>query len=182
MSLIDSNMQVNAARLANKFNFIIEGGETERYHTVRTLYKETVGQHSFEVALYCYLMVEKPSVNLILAALMHDLAEHQTGDAPSNAKRKYNLRSQYKAIEAGIMQDIGLVVPLTEAEERILKVADYIQGMSFCVREMQMGNRKMKVIFDRYSSYFDEYHLDGNAEVLYNEVMASYLDLHEKWI
>jgi len=153
--------------------FITAGSEVKRYHTVRTIQEETVGHHSFGVAMYCYLLC-KPSANLLIAALLHDLAEHVTGDLPSPAKRAYGIGDQVNELEARLLRDVGFEIELNEAEKRTLKLADIFQGMSFCVREIQLGNTLMKTIFNRYASYAEEKVLVGEERVLFNTIMEIY--------
>lgn len=153
--------------------FITAGGEVTRYHTVRVLQQETVGHHSFGVAMYCYLM-GSPSANLLMAALTHDLAEHITGDCPAPAKRELGIGEAMNALEDRILRDIGLEFPLTDAERRTLKLADIFQGMSFCTRELQLGNQNIRPIFNRYKSYAEEKVLVGAERELFDTIMEIY--------
>ena len=68
--------------MKHTLDFILAGSEVKRYHTVTTLVSETVGHHSHGVAMMCLMFDPMASRQLLMAALFHDLAEHQTGDIP----------------------------------------------------------------------------------------------------
>ena len=148
--------------------FVSAGTEVARYHTVRTLQAETVGHHSHGVALLCLLLRPDATPALLKAALVHDLAEHQLGDLPSPAKKKYGIGEQVNALEAELLRGVGLDVALTGDEQRTLKIADILQGMMFCRREIDLGNNKMRVIFERYCSYAEDMMLVGRESVIYS--------------
>ena len=65
-------------------------GEVARYHTYSTKFNcsQTVAAHSWGVALLAILLSEKPNLNMVLSALMHDATELCTGDIPAPTKCK----------------------------------------------------------------------------------------------
>lgn len=153
--------------MRKKIEFIVAGSETTRYHTVRTLQTETVGHHSHGVAMYCVLLGGTP--NTVVAALTHDLAEHQLGDIPAPAKRQYGIGATVNELEERLLLDVGLRGEmLTKAELRTLKLADIFQGMTFCIREMQLGNKSMDIIYRRYASYAEDHVLVGKERELFD--------------
>jgi len=156
----------------DRINFIISGSEVTRYHTVRTLTEETVGHHSHMVAMLCILLTEEgfPSSELLMGALVHDLAEHQTGDIPSPAKREYGIGEQVSELEERLLRSACLDVELSKKEARTLKMADLAQGALFCVRELQLGNRLASVVYDRYMSYAESLVLSGRELELFNTI------------
>ena len=155
--------------MKDRLKFIVAGSEVERYHTVRTLTTETVGHHSHGVAMICVMLRGcQASKDLLLAALAHDLAEHQLGDIPSPAKREYGIGEQVNALEEKLLKSVGLDVELNRDDARTLKLADIAQGAIFCAREMQLGNRGMKVVYDRYKSYAEAFVLLGRERELFN--------------
>lgn len=159
--------------MIDKFKFIRDGGEVRRYHTVRTIHQETVAEHSFGVAMYCYLLCN-PSANLLMAALTHDLAEHKLADIPSPMKRELNISDVINDMEERLLREIGMDFPLTTAEKRVLKLADIMQGMSFCLREMQFGNSEIDVVFHRYADYGNDMNLVGDELELFSVIMNFY--------
>jgi 5'-deoxynucleotidase YfbR-like HD superfamily hydrolase len=140
--------------MRNRIEFFLDGAETERYHTIRTLQRETVGHHSHGVAMFVVLMGGGEEV--LRAALYHDLAEHILGDIPSPAKKKYGIGEQVNELEDQLLKSVGFGIALGDRSKRILKFADIFQGMSFCTREVKMGNTKLASVFYRYKTYAEE--------------------------
>lgn len=159
--------------MKDKLKFICDGANTRRYHTVPTLLTETVGHHSHGVAMIAHLLMSNRTYNpqVIHAALLHDLAEHQVGDVPSPSKREFGIADQINELEDRLMRAAGLPVPKLFAEdERVLKLADLAQGALFCAQEMEMGNGKMRLVFDRYVSYAEQMILVGVEKELFQAI------------
>jgi 5'-deoxynucleotidase YfbR-like HD superfamily hydrolase len=155
--------------LKDTLNFIMAGTEVTRYHTVTTLVKETVGHHSHGVAMLALLLNPLASRQVLMAALFHDLAEHQTGDIPSPAKRQFGIGDKVDELEHRLMRAAGIVMPeLSPEDARTLKLADLAQGALFCARELSLGNRRMQAVFDRYLAYAQEMILVGRERELFN--------------
>jgi 5'-deoxynucleotidase YfbR-like HD superfamily hydrolase len=150
-------------------DFILAGSEVKRYHTVTTLVSETVGHHSHGVAMLCLMFDPMASRQLLMAALFHDLAEHQTGDIPSPAKREFGIGGKVDELELRLMTAAGIVMPhLSPEDKRTLKLADVAQGALFCAREISLGNKRMRRVFDRYISYAEELILVGREREIFN--------------
>ena len=163
--------------MKDKLKFIQAGSEVTRYHTVKTLTQETVGHHSHGVAMICIMLMGcQVSADLLKAALCHDLAEHQLGDIPSPAKREYGIGEQVNELEDKLLNSVGLSVQLTPDEARVLKLADIAQGALFCVREMELGNSGMKVVYERYRSYAEGFVLLGRERELFDIIHQQYLE------
>ena len=161
--------------MKDKLKFIQAGSEVTRYHTVKTLTQETVGHHSHGVAMICLMLMGcQVSADLLKAALCHDLAEHQLGDIPSPAKREYGIGEQVNELEDKLLNSVGLSVQLTPDEARVLKLADIAQGALFCVREMELGNSGMKVVYERYRSYAEGFVLLGRERELFDFINSQY--------
>ena len=157
--------------MKQQIQFLINGSEVNRYHTVRTIQSETVGHHSHGVAVLCLIIEPYASLELLKAALFHDLAEYQLGDLPSPAKKKYGIGEQVNRLEAELLEGVGFETILVGNEARILKLADIFQGMIFCLRELELGNSKQSVIFDRYANYAQEMNLVGREKEVF-EIIA----------
>ena len=155
--------------MKDTLNFILAGSEVKRYHTVTTLMTETVGHHSHGVAMLILLMNPDASADVISFALMHDLAECETGDIPSPAKKRFGINEQISIDEKKIMLSHGLKLPyLSREERRLLKLADIAQGALFCLREMELGNSKIRLVFDRYIEYSEALKPVGEEKTLFN--------------
>jgi 5'-deoxynucleotidase YfbR-like HD superfamily hydrolase len=151
--------------------FILNGSEVKRFHTLITHQLETVGHHSHGVACLTLMLDPDASRQLIIAALFHDLAEQHTGDIPSPAKREYGIGDQVDRLERRLMSDAGLTYPSLNAyETRTLKLADIAHGALFCLREVRLGNRRMLEVYDRYVAYASEFILIGSELELFNTI------------
>jgi len=150
-------------------DFIIAGAEVKRYHTVTTLISETVGHHSHGVAMLCLIFKPDAGRDLLFAALCHDLAEHQTGDIPSPAKREFGIGGRVDELEERLMSHVGIHMPTLSLEDkRVLKLSDIAQGALFCARELSLGNKRIRSVFDRYISYAEEMSLNGIERQIFN--------------
>jgi 5'-deoxynucleotidase YfbR-like HD superfamily hydrolase len=161
--------------MIDKIEFFVAGSETERYHTVRTIQRETVGHHSHGVAMYCWLLSGGvPSAELLMAALVHDLAEHVLGDLPSPAKKKYGIGQVVNELEETLLSGVGMSNKISPDDARRLKLADIFQGMTFCIREVELGNKKMVSILRRYMAYAEGMLLVGKEQEIFNELKGKY--------
>lgn len=139
--------------------FIERGGRTLRCHTQPMLQSQTVAAHSYGVAWWCYLLAgEGCGADLIMAALAHDMAEHETGDVPSPTKEALGIRGLLDSYEERLMR--GACLPIFDLEpdsKRILKLADSLELMQHCVRERQYGNRhdEIALMFNKVRRYAD---------------------------
>lgn len=142
------------------YKFIFSGGSSKRYHTVETITSQDIAAHSFGVAWLCELFTEGcASKNLIMAALAHDLAEHIVGDIPSPSKRTMGIGQLFHAAELQELATAGLSKyddDLAEGERYTLQLADMVEGMLYCIKEMRLGNRNMKIVFERFYLYANE--------------------------
>lgn len=150
-------------------DFLLAGAEVNRFHTYTTLQNETVGHHSHGVACLVLMMDPSASKAVLIAALFHDLSEHRTGDIPSPAKREYGIGEQVEKLELRLMLEAGVIFPeLSPKDARTLKLADIAHGALFCLREMSLGNRRMRAVYDTYISYADKFRPVGLEKDLFN--------------
>lgn len=171
-------------QLATKLKFIYKGANTHRFHTADTLTKQTVGQHSFGVAWLVLLLAPSARKELICAALAHDLAEHIVGDVASPAKRRFpDLAVAVSKAEGVLLNNMGLDWEggLTDHELRILKLADMLDGMMFCVRERRMGSKVVKEIYDNFYSYIKELISVNNAGWFAKEYQELIEEINNMW-
>lgn len=170
--------------MRNKLQLMLDGGAVQRYHTLRTVQRQTVAEHSFGVAWLVYLLTSgAPSVALLLAAMGHDLAECETGDLPAPAKRSLGISAQFDAYEQHVMRAAGVVLPeLTSAEQRTLKLADTCELLLFCLHEMSLGNFGMLPVFTRGMQYVGELRpLYADEEIqLLNFIKEKHYDIFSK--
>lgn len=168
-------------------DYIINGGETKRFHTWPMLREQRVDAHSFHVAMLCALIAQDAdpaegeglTVPLLMAALVHDLPEHKTGDLPAPAKRNPDVvsRDAWNEMEEQSLRKVGLdwEHALGPKQRRWLKMADAMQGALHCIRERQMGNKLIATVFTNFRSYIRE--LDaGDSEEAMIIAIIQYID------
>lgn len=131
-----------------------------RHHTMPPIKPETVGHHSAGVAILCIAISElKPSVNLLMAALLHDMHEYKTGDVPAPAKwDSPELAAALHQLEKRY-DDHFMPYPclLTDYEQRVLKQADMLDLCFKAKEEMRMGNQMYSLVFNRGMKYLREH-------------------------
>lgn len=155
-----------------QLDFIINGGETRRYHTQPVLREDRVDSHSFRVAMLYSMMALDGNESTgglttpgLMAALVHDLAEHKTGDLPAPVKRAMppgadgvSFRDTWGVMENKLLALAGLEWEpmLTPPQARWLKLADAMDGALFCIRERMMGNRLIGAVYNNFWNYVRE--------------------------
>lgn len=150
------------ARVAGQLRCIYTGGQVRRCHTRRVLRQQTVGEHSFGVAWLCALMFgPETRAALLVNALAHDLAEQVVGDIPAPTKHHLNeeARRSLEDLEETVLFQSNIILPdLTEEERVVLKIADCLDLMMYCVEERNAGNRDRNILdmFRQASDYARE--------------------------
>jgi 5'-deoxynucleotidase YfbR-like HD superfamily hydrolase len=150
--------------------FIRNAGETRRFHTVPILRVQNVAEHSWHVVqLLWYLWGGREpgiSIELLMAAMNHDAAEHIVGDVPAPAKRnmgellgeyipKETFRDAWGLMEENILKPHGMDWDhfLSDDQRDKLKFCDALDGMLYCVREREMGNQLIGTCFQNFHKY-----------------------------
>lgn len=152
---------------------------TKRFHNAAVLTENTVAQHSWGVAWFVYLLsCELPRAEVLLAAMAHDLAEQITGDMPAPAKRLLGIRGLLADKENEVLGQFHMDFEnvLTVEEERIVGLADCMDGMLFCIKERQLGNRFIEYTFQKFHSYISEI----VSSALEKEVLTTLVQLWEE--
>lgn len=133
--------------MSNKYKTmraIREGGQVTRGHTIRHIMPYTVGSHSFDVASIILMLHPDPSVNLLRAALWHDVAERFTGDIPAPVKwENPEFSKELTKVEEKVLGKIGIPDVescLTVEELSWLKGADRLELRMWCKDELSLGN------------------------------------------
>lgn len=131
----------NVSSIAEVVALTREAGRVERCHTTFHFGSDSNGQHSYNVANLILLLHPDPSLDLIRAALWHDVAERFTGDVPASFKRQAPaVKQAMKAAEAEIEQHYGLEVPLPDRERAWLKAADKLEFYLWAEEQVALGN------------------------------------------
>ena len=134
-----------------------KGGVTRRLHTVPMLGSQTVAQHSWGVAVLLVQLHPNPSLQLLKAALWHDVAEAWVGDVPATAKWRWRpLAHQVAFAELEIEDELGIRVNLTDKEHQWLNGCDILELALTCYDQLRLGNRNFGVILQRCHNYVAE--------------------------
>lgn len=121
---------------------LLDMGTVERYHTLMPATRQTTAHHSWGVAMIILTLHPKPSLDLIRAALMHDMAEKITGDAPYAAKREWpEIGIGLKKAETEINNTLEMP-KLTQREKEWLKAADQAEAFVWCRLMNERGDRR----------------------------------------
>ena len=115
----------------------LEAGRVARYHAAPTVAPQTVGLHSWGVAVICLYLTSGDSMehhNLLARALLHDAAELYTGDVPFTTKRGCpEIKELLTRLEKIAYEQWLIPLPeVTDYDECILKMADTIDGLLWC--------------------------------------------------
>lgn len=143
------------------------GGKVDRCHTVPTIQRYTVAEHTFNVMLVALELCREldwkwlPSGkvkdpldidedNIVTYILSHDLPEGYTGDIPANVKKETAIKDILDGIEYDWMVRHApsniLDVAVKEHELAIVKLSDRLELCMFSMDEYDMGNRHYKFI------------------------------------
>ena len=125
------------------------GAKVERAHTVPHVGSYSVGEHAHGVASLILLAHPNPSVNLLRAAITHDLHEYLVGDLPSFVKN-----DAFRDKELDAMRSISTTTDLSDHEELWLLAADRAELLLWCQDQRSMGNRKVNNIFKHVVDWF----------------------------
>lgn len=163
--------------------FLRAGGYTRRYHGWRTIKDDLVGSHSYNVANLVMLLRPDCRKELLMVAIRHDSAEWIAGDSPSDVKRQVpELKVALDAYEDKVFADIGLSLPeLTADEYKVLKVADNLDGLMFCIQEREMGNLLIIPVFNTYNRYLKKQIAETPKWPDQFPEIKIYTDLVERW-
>lgn len=136
-----------------------KSGDVERFHSIPNVRKQTIAAHSWGVAVIINHIYPEASKDLILEALYHDTAEACTGDIPAPVKRA---SPQIKLLLDGMEHDWRMtrdipVAELSEEETVVLKIADALDGMMYCLSRRLSGEHGGVAIAHTWNSYLVEH-------------------------
>jgi hypothetical protein len=121
----------------------LESGRVARYHAAPSVAPQTVGLHSWGVAvLAVYITGGAPSAALLQQAIMHDAAEIFIGDVPFTVKRDHpEVKRRFRELEIHIHDFLVMgAVSLDPHDEAVLKVCDTLEGLIWCRKTEVAGN------------------------------------------
>lgn len=154
-----------------------DAGAVTRYHAKRTLRRQTVAEHTFGMLMLLKQVMNPtwPSHGLwrIYEAVMHhDLPELITGDMPAPIKRAHpELGPLMEEIESDLhplYRDYGL----SGEEATLVKWADRMELVLWCLEEYRMGNTYMADTIRKGMGWILAARIPACAGPLTNEVVA----------
>jgi 5'-deoxynucleotidase YfbR-like HD superfamily hydrolase len=167
-------MTIGASNTREVLN-VLEGGEVKRYHTLATIGEQTVGSHSWGVALILNWLKPDISKTAILKALTHDVAEKQTGDMPAPTKwNNKELALELSIVEKGIEQKLGIDYELTAEEKEFFKQSDLFELLLYCVNQRSLGNTNVNVVFSNGVEKLVDMQLNAKGKALLAHLVQSY--------
>lgn len=124
-----------------------DAGAVKRYHVKRTLRQQSIAEHTFGMLMLVKQVTEgqgeyglQSRAVLYEAILHHDLPELFTGDVPAPIKRAH---PELGPLMDSIEEDLApLYRPdnLSAEEQALLKWADRMELVLWCLEEFRMGN------------------------------------------
>lgn len=138
-----------AISIFDRHSQVRRGGQVIRYHTSPTLGNQTVAEHSWGVATICVELWFDCSLELLKAALYHDVHEGWTGDIPHGFKLEdKELRRCLQNLEHNFEVENKLWYELDKEDTRRLELADIFELMWYIREQQALGNHRLDEIFD----------------------------------
>lgn len=128
-----------------------DAGAVQRYHTKRTHRVQSIADHTFGVLMLITQVGtdELLSGELYQAALHHDLPELYTGDMPGTIKRAVpELGALMDRLETDLAP-LYVEFDLNGDQAALLKWADRMELVLWCMEEYRMGNTYVRSIIAR---------------------------------
>ena len=100
-----------------QFALARQGGRVKRFHSADFLLPQNNAEHSFNVAWMVWVLSRGTArVEVIMAALAHDIAEKKFGDMPGPTKALPGVSAEMFNHEYELMEGLGLNFKITEIE------------------------------------------------------------------
>lgn len=160
-------------------NLYRDAGDVKRYHVKRTHRTQTVAEHTFGMLMLVKQVTEgqggygMQSRALLYEAIMHhDLPELFTGDIPAPIKRAH---PELGPLMETIEEDLAPLyrgISLTADEGALLKWADRMELVLWCLEELKMGNAYIIKTIERGLGWIVTARMPDCARALTDEVVA----------
>lgn len=163
---------------------LLDSGGVVRYHNVPGMDKQTNAEHQWGVATMIQRMDPECRKVLILAGMHHDVGEAVTGDVPFTAKKASSiLKTELDIIESNHKKYLGVDWEecLLPSEMVMLKDADQLEGMWYCITQMRKGCKAANAPFRLYKeAIIDRYgfkEMPNHVRVIMDNLTEEYF----KW-
>lgn len=123
----------------------LRGGMVRRYHNEGALIErglvQSVDQHTWRLLVILLHFWPAISREAIIYAIMHDVPEGFSGDAPATVKRLPAMAEAYRQIEGSYEDFLDLPKrdTITDEEYHKIKIADYLELCLTCARFRPIG-------------------------------------------
>lgn len=155
-----------------------DAGNVQRYHVKRTHRQQTVAEHTFGMLMLVKQVNEFDGflgdrVAVVYDYILHhDLPELMTGDIPAPIKRAHpSLGPMMDAIEAD-MHPLYRECSLTPLELSLVKWADRMELVLWCLEEVRMGNTYCAATVSRGLGWILAGHVPPRCRALTDQVVA----------
>jgi|TARA_R110000824_G_scaffold50752_7_gene141528 5'-deoxynucleotidase YfbR-like HD superfamily hydrolase len=174
-------------RKMKEFTLLIErlkGGHVTRYHTVPEIANgQDVASHTWRAMIILTTLWPDISKNAIMNMMWHDIPEAYTGDIPATTKWGYpKLATALERAEDIIVNQLEIwPLDITEKEEHRIKVADMLELVLHCFRQMEMGNRKAIPVFKNGIEYLKNYDYDKEDKNIIAKILNPLITQADIW-
>lgn len=155
-----------------------DAGAVKRYHVKRTHRTQSIAEHTFGMLMLVKQVIQLSDVPfertavLYEAILHHDLPELFTGDVPAPIKRVHpELGPLMDSIEQQLVP-LYAEFELTAEEGALLKWADRMELVLWCLEEYRMGNTYAKPTVARGLGWILTARMPSCCHELTEEVIA----------
>lgn len=131
------------------------GLELARYHSWAVHRRQSVGEHSAQIARILATVWPDCPRKMLLYCVLHDIGE-MTGDVQYPYKKKVpglkvNMDMAESMVRFDMEQIIGLpALPLlSNYEKDVFKLCEYLEMWEYGLREMNMGNQYGRIVAQR---------------------------------
>jgi len=131
------------------------GLELTRYHSWPVHRRQSVGEHSAQIMRILLTVWPDCPRRMLVHAVTHDIGE-MAGDVQYPFKQRiFGMKAAHDMAERVVRDDMRRVFGLpkdqvlTEFEESVFKIVEFIEMWEYGLREMNMGNRYGRVIAAR---------------------------------
>ena len=131
-------------------------GEAVRWHTWPMMRRESIAEHSWQVARVLLAIWPMCPRELLVHAIVHDLGETGPGDAPYPSKLNSPLlASEHRRLERETHESMVLPWSLPAPQElhpvwhNVFKLAEFMEMWEKSLQEMFMGNRLAQLPLER---------------------------------
>jgi len=155
----------------------LKGGHVTRYHTVPEIADgQDVASHTWRAMVILLAIWPQVERETILDLLYHDVPEGFTGDIPATTKWAFpKLASELSKAEDVVNHRLNITNSITKEEKEKVKVADMLELVLHCFRQMEMGNQRAFTIFMNGVVYLQDNFKDlkdwKKVQVILDELM-----------